>query len=84
MTAAPVAAKTRAVPISATAVTHENHVTPAPSAGLMKVSLNGPYVGSRCAALNPTALASPSAIAACGTQRFFSSTKITVTTAATI
>lgn len=50
--------------ISATALTNENIVTCAAGGELMKLSLKNPRCGSRWAAVKPTALAKPTAIAA--------------------
>ena len=62
---------------------HENQLTPAAGAAPMKLSLNVPQVGSRCAALNPTALANPTRIAARGAHRLPRKTRTTVIAAVT-
>jgi methyltransferase len=82
-TATPAPANRRSARISRIAVTHENQVTPAGGAALMKLSLNAPQVGSRWAALNPTALANPTRIAAWGAHRLPRKTRTTVMAAAT-
>ncbi len=50
-------------PISATAVTQENHATPEPRSVPTKASLNAPQSGRRWLDVNPTALPKPSTIA---------------------
>ncbi|MDT5350011.1 MAG: hypothetical protein QOH91_3298 [Mycobacterium sp.] len=80
----PTAANKRSAAISTTAVTQENQVTRAAGGALMKLSLNAPHFGSRCAAVNPTALANPMATAACGAHRFPATTRATVIEATTI
>ena len=64
------------------AVANENQVTRAAGAASMKLSLKAPQVGSRCAALNPTALANPTKIAAWGAHRLPRRTRTTVIAAA--
>jgi hypothetical protein len=76
----PVHAKHRSAPISNSAVAQENAVTRG-ATGLLKESLNALQCGSRWAAVNPTALMRPMAVAAAGAHGCRCRTRTRVRTA---